>query len=135
VRLLGVCARLQIGGELVELEFPELAVLLDPFLRVAHRRGHERRAARPAVAAHASESGPLEHADVLGHRGQRHVESAGQIRNASLAQGKAREDLPPRRIGERGKGGVERGMVNHVVNHGASDRRRQERVVTKGAVG
>ena len=107
----------EIGRQLIELEFPEAAVLLHPRRRVAHRRGDERRAPDAPLAPHARQSGAFEDPDMLRHGGQRHREPRRQITDGALAGGEAGDDRPAGGVGQRGKGAVERRglIVNHMV--------------------
>src|ERR1700676_3570698 len=49
----------------------------------------------------------LEHPEMLGHGGQRHVERLGKFRHRCLASGKPRQNGAPGRIGERRESRVE----------------------------
>jgi hypothetical protein len=97
------------------LSLPELPVALDPRRGFAHRRGDERRSADAPLAAHAREPGALEDAHVLRRRGERHVEPRRELADRLVTRGEPAEDLPPHRVREGSEGGVEGGIVNHVV--------------------
>jgi hypothetical protein len=97
-----------------------LSVLLDPRLRVAHRRGGQGGVPGPPLAAHASKAGALEHADVLRDRRQRHVESTGELGDGPLTGGQSRQDLASGRVGERPERRIELLLVNHMVNYGVA---------------
>ena len=69
-----------------------------------------------AVAAHGREAGPLEHAEMLGDAGQRHVETVGDLLDRAIAAGELGENRASRAIGESAERGVERIFgVNHMV--------------------
>ena len=99
---------------MLELRFPELPVGRDPIERAAHWIGGERGSSHASVSLDGCESGPLEHAHVLGHGRQRHVEAAGELADRPVAGCETGEDLAPCGIGERGEGRVQVG-VNHMV--------------------
>jgi hypothetical protein len=107
----------EIGGELIELRFPEAAVRFNPVRRVSQRRGDDAAVARAAVLADIGESRALQHAHVFGNGGERHVEARRELPDRLVALGEPREDGAPGGIGERAERGVEdsAGMVNHVV--------------------
>jgi len=112
----GLVRRGQVRRQLIELECPESAVLLHPGRGVTHRCGDERGPPRATLALYACEAGTLEHAHVLGDGRERHREARGELADRAIAVRQARDDRAPRRIGQRGESGVERGMtVNHVV--------------------
>ena len=90
------------------------------------RRTRPTRARRPAARRAAGRSccgrrpsldqaGPLEHLEVLGDGGERHVERAGEVADRPLALGEHVEHPPPRLAGERVEHLVERDVLNHVV--------------------
>jgi hypothetical protein len=107
---------------------PEPAVPLHPDGGLAHRSCDEVRDADTSLPANGGEPRSLEHADMLGDRGQRHREAAGQLADRPLPAGEAGQDLAPRTIGEGGEGAVElRLTVNHMVYYGAWGAGRQGR--------
>jgi hypothetical protein len=68
------------------------------------------------MALYGRESCTLQHADVLRHRGERHVEASRKLADATLADGELRQDFSASGIGQRGECRVERGRsVNHMV--------------------
>jgi hypothetical protein len=83
---------------LVELEFPKAAVVLDPFIRRAHRRRDERGAADAAVAPYTRESRALEYAHVLRDGGERHVEVLGQFADRAVSGRELREHFAARAV-------------------------------------
>jgi hypothetical protein len=91
--------------------------VLDPLERAPHGRGCEPHAPHAALTLDGGEARALEHAHVLRHRGQRHVEARGELADRPFAGGEARENLAPGGVGERGERRVERVrvMVNHMV--------------------
>lgn len=93
-----------------------MTISLDPLGGVPEWRGTKRGASHAAIAAHDGETGTLQHPHVLRDRGEGHVEPPGELADRLLAGGEAREDLAPRRIGERAERAVEGAlMVNHSV--------------------
>jgi hypothetical protein len=108
--------RREVRGELIELEFPEVPVVVDPLRRFSHRRRDEHGAPHAALAPNASQAGALEDANVLGDGGQAHVEPRGEVADRAVTGREPGDDRPPRRIGKGAEGGVEgRVMVNHMV--------------------
>jgi len=63
---------LQKAAQRVQLLLPERAIVLDPVGGGAHRGGHEVAAVDPPVLAARQETRPLQDAEMLGDRGQRH---------------------------------------------------------------
>jgi hypothetical protein len=90
--------------------------MLDPRECTAHRLRLQMRASHAALSFDGGEPRALEHAHVLGNRGERHVEARGELADRPIAGGEPREDLASGWIGEREERGVKRlGLVNHVV--------------------
>jgi len=111
-----VVSRGEIRRELIELEFPEAAIALDPRRCIAHWRGHERRTADAPLALDARKPGALEDANVLGNGRERHVEARREIADGALSGCQPRNDCAARGVGEGGEGGVEARLeVNHMV--------------------
>ncbi len=101
---------------MIELRFPEPAIALDPLQRSAHRRGRQRGAPDTALTLDRRETRTLEHAHMLRHGWQRHVEPRRELADRPVASRESREDLPPRRISECSERAIEQlGMVNHTV--------------------
>jgi hypothetical protein len=90
--------------------------MLDPRECTAHRLRLQMRASHAALSLNRCEPRALEHAHVLGNRGERHVEARGELADRPIAGCEPREDLASSRVGESEERGVERlGLVNHVV--------------------
>jgi len=110
---------LEIGFEFVEALFPEAAMVFEP----VHDRAQDLRleSAEPHAAAFLAgdDRGILEHAQVLGHRGQGHAEGRGEIPDRVVATvGEHRHDAAAGPVAEGGEEGVEAlivVMVNHMV--------------------
>jgi hypothetical protein len=102
------------AGELVELRFPEAAVLLHPPRRIAQRIGVEAAPPHAPVAANRGQPRALEHAQVLGHGGQRHRERLREIADRGIAPGEPRQNRPSRRVRQRGKGQIERAAASRL---------------------
>ena len=106
----------EISSQQIQLRLPEAAVALDPVARPSQRLRPELGRAHATRALDSGELGPLQHADVLRHGGQRHVEARCELTDRAVAGGELGEDRTPRGVGERGEGAVERPLiVNHVV--------------------
>ena len=99
---------LQVFVESIETFFPEFAVVLHPAGHFSQRAGVEPAGTPLRVAAARDEPGPLQHLEVLRHRGEAHVERLGQLRHRGLPLHQAIEDGATGRIGERGEGQAER---------------------------
>lgn len=95
------------GGEAIEVVFPEAPVAVEPPRRAAQRPGGEAHAANPPVAPPLHEPGALEHDEVLADRGERHREGARQLADGGLAGRQARHDRAARRVGQRAEHHVE----------------------------
>jgi hypothetical protein len=94
-------------GELVELSFPELPVLVDPSGRIAERVRPEPAAPHPPVAADRGEAGAPEHLQVFRNRRERHVERPRQVADSRFTGGEPRQNGASGGIGEGGEGAVE----------------------------
>src|SRR3954454_8279149 len=106
--LLLCCLQLaQVGVEAIEAAFPQRAVPLGPGGDFLEQRGLDPARTPLRVASARDEAGALEHAQVLRHGRQAHVEGVREIRHRLLARREPREDRAPRRIGEGGKRGTE----------------------------
>jgi hypothetical protein len=115
---------------LIELEFPESPVALDPGRRLPHRRGDERGAADATLLPNASQPRALEHAHMLGHRGEAHLEPRRELADGPVAGGEPSENRAPSGIGERRERSIEgRMLVNHVVYYRAMPADAQEREI------
>ena len=98
---------LEVGGQQVEFMLPEGPIVRQPVEGVLHGTGREARMANPTAPLHVGESGPGQHADMLGDGWKRHGEALGEFADAALTREEASEDRAPRRVGERREGGVE----------------------------
>jgi hypothetical protein len=72
-----------------------------------------------AVAPAPEQSGLFQHTQMFRDGRQGHRMRTGQARDAFIAPGEMREDLPPGGIGQRREDAVQsfRGMFNHLVNY------------------
>lgn len=101
---------------MIELGLPELPVVVDPGCRLPHRRRDERGATGTALLSDARQPRALEHAHVLRHGGESHIEARREFTDCPVTGGESGENRTPRRVRERGEGDVEgRVLVNHVV--------------------
>lgn len=110
---------MEILGEGVELPLPKAAVAGDPGGGVLHRARRQPAPAHPALAAAVDQPGALQHAQVLGDRGEGNTERLSQRCDGGLAGGEAGQDRAARGVGQRAEGGVQGGrlILNHVVKH------------------
>jgi len=111
---LGLCEKTR---KCIELLFPELPVMLDPFGRVFHGFGGQAAAINSPVFPPRDKLCPLEHPQVLGHAGERYFVGRSQIADGGFALRQPRQDAATGGVGKRGKRGVELrpGILNHVV--------------------
>src|SRR5205085_11067774 len=76
---------LQVFVESIETFLPELAVVIHPAGHFFQRPGVELAGTPLRVAAARDEPGPLQHLEMLRHRGEAHVERLGQLGHRRLA--------------------------------------------------
>src|SRR5215831_9722853 len=105
----------QIVLQPVETLLPQLAVVLEPIVHVLERRGFNAAGPPLRLAATDDEAGALQHLQVLGYGWQAHFEGLRQLGDRGLAERQARQDGPPRRIGERREGSAEAVLGHHVM--------------------
>jgi hypothetical protein len=91
----------------IELLFPELPVMLDPFGRVLHGFDQQAAAVNSSILAPRDKLCPLQHSQVLGHPGEGDVIGCGQVADGGFALRQARQDAAPGSVGKRGERGVE----------------------------
>jgi hypothetical protein len=70
--------------KLVELQLPELAVVIEPGHGVAHRRGDQSAIPATTVPPPHHQPGALEDPEVLAHRGEGHAEGRRQLADRAL---------------------------------------------------
>jgi hypothetical protein len=99
----------EIGGQLIELGFPESPIALHPLERGAHRGRCERGATHASASLDGRQTSGLQHTDVLGDRGERHVEAGRELANRTIPAGQPRENVAARRVGEGMEGRIEDG--------------------------
>ena len=115
---------------MIEALGPEPLVAVEPFVGFVHRLGAQPARHDAAALFPGDQPRILEDVEVLHDRRQRHGERLGEIADTDgVAVAQARQQRPPRRIGEGGERAVERGglIVNHVVKY------REVRGCVKGA--
>jgi hypothetical protein len=101
---------------LVELLLPEHPVPVDELCRHPERLGPQPAPAHASELVHLGQPRVGQHAHVLGHGGQGHVETRGQLADGALAPGEMTQDCAPRGVGEGAEGAGERvGIINHMV--------------------
>src|SRR3990170_8559442 len=88
----------------IETLLPEAAISFQPFIGVLERARAEPAGAPLRLATARDQAGALQHLEVLGDRGQAHLEGLGQLRDGRLTRGQASENRAPGGIGEGGKG-------------------------------
>jgi hypothetical protein len=109
---------LQECGQAVEPRRPESFVVVEPFEGVAHRLGMKPTGDDAPGLGALDEAGAGQNVEMLHHRRQRHGKRRGELAHRSVRPfGKPHHQCPPRRVGERREGAVERGVlkVNHMV--------------------
>src|SRR5215469_10129403 len=134
----------------VEACAPELAVPLDP-VGLFFQRAHAKSAGSDAPGLFSSdERCPLQHANMLLHAREGHMELSGEVRDRSVGAAELLEHAAPGRVRQRGERSVEAGFVilNHIVQYIAGrlaackregagcyqERGKPARVVRKGEV-
>src|SRR5215208_7221195 len=99
----------------VELALPELPVARDPLEGVSHGLVDEAAAAGTSLLGALDEARSLEHRQVLGDRGQRHVEWLRKLPDRGVALRQLLHDRPAGWIGESPEGRIQRSTLNHLV--------------------
>lgn len=94
-------------GEPVQLVIPEPALALEPANGFDDGRRHESALALAPDELPLHQPRALEHAQVLRHGRQRHVERRGQGARGLDTLGQTRQDLPACGVGQRAEHGVE----------------------------
>jgi hypothetical protein len=106
------------SGKAVEAFRPEALVAIEPVHRLLHRpRGQPARHNAAGFRAR-DQAGVRQHVEVLHDRRQRHRKWLRQLAHRdTVSFAKPRQQRPPRRIRERGKGAVQHllAILNHVV--------------------
>src|SRR5271163_3853658 len=126
----------EIGAEPIEPALPFEASCADPLLRLAERAGLDPAGADAAEFLADDETGPFEHRQVLGYRGERHRQGTRQLADAGGAERQTLDDSPPRRIGERLKCEIESvGSVKHLLLYRSANRKARAKVIGGGARG
>src|ERR1044071_8622213 len=119
IALLRSCQFLDNLVQLVEAFVPTLAVPLEPrclFLQAARAQ-----LARPHAPdlLRGDEPRLLQHADVLLHARERHVELLGKVRDRRVGAAELLQHAAPRGVGERGERSIKAGpdILNHMVQY------------------
>src|SRR5271166_5421734 len=107
---------LQVALEAVEALFPEDAVVLQPVGRTLERARFQPAWAPLCLTAAGDQAGVLQHLEVLGDRGEAHVERFGQFGDRGLAGGQPCQDRPARRVREGRECATEAIRRHAVVN-------------------
>jgi hypothetical protein len=94
---------------------PEFSVVFEPGGGLPQRSRLQPAVMLAADDLPADQPRALEHPEVFGNRGQGHRKRLGQPRDRGFAAPEARQDGPPRRVGQGGEGLVE--GVRRIVNH------------------
>src|SRR5215469_3188252 len=103
----------------VEACAPELAVPLDP-RGLFFQRAHAKPAGSNAPGLFSSdERCPLQHANMLLHAREGHMELSGEVRDRSVGAAELLQHAAPGRVRQRGERSVETGLVilNHMVQY------------------
>ena len=111
---MGLCEKTR---KCIELLFPELPVMLDPFGGVLHGFGDQAAAINSPIFPPRDKLCPLEHPQVLRYAGERYFVGRGQIADGGFALRQPRQDAAPGGVGERSERSVEVEFVtlNQVV--------------------
>jgi hypothetical protein len=105
---------LQVLVEPIEALLPQIPVARRPVGHFLERRRLDAAGPPLGFPPARDQARALEHAQMLGYRGQAHVKGLGQFGNRAFAEGKSGENGAPRRVGERGECGAE--LVGHTLN-------------------
>lgn len=102
----------------VKAAFGPSPAVLQPAFHGRQRVEIDPAVTRPTTFFGCDEAGLFEYAKMLTNRGQRHIQRLGKLAHAHLAVAKPRDDPASRRIGERGKGGIETGIIlKHMLQY------------------
>src|SRR5688572_30185788 len=114
--------------QLVEARGPEPPVPLHPCRLFLQPARAERARPHASDLPCGDEPRLLQHADVLLHAREGHVEPVGQVRDRGVRPSQLLQDAAPGDVRERGKRGIEarRRILNHMVQYTRADGRRQE---------
>ena len=99
---------------------PEPLVFIEPTHRLLHRRCRQPAGDAAAGLGAGDQSGVAEYVEVLHHCRQRDRKGPGELADRqAVFLAKPGEQRPPRWIGERGEGAVERVrlILNHLVKY------------------
>ena len=105
---------------MIEAVVPETLVAIEPVVGFVHGLGAQPAGDGAAALAARDQPGIRQNVEMLHHRRQRHREWLGQRADReTVGFAQASQQRPPRRVGERGEGAVERGgrIVNHLVKY------------------
>jgi hypothetical protein len=112
--------------EAIELALPKPAIGIQPPRGLPQRSRLEPDATHASIAPPLHEMRPLEHAQVLADRRERHGKGPGELADGGVSGGKTREHRPAGRVRECAEDGIERRlMVNHMVYYSARRERGQ----------
>src|SRR4029077_16389463 len=107
---------LQVGIQAIEALVEETPVMAEPVGDVLERARLD--AARPPLRLTAArdQAGAFQHFEVFGNRREAHGERLGKLGHRGFAQSEPRQNGPAGRIGQCGKGGVERHLAIRLNN-------------------
>ena len=107
----------QIFRQGIKLVLPESLIEANPLAGVLEWSGRKPAAVHAPVFFARQQMRPLQHAQMLGHGGQRHLERLRQLRHRGFPARQTGEDGAARGVGQGAKRDVEpRGLiVNHMV--------------------
>src|SRR6476469_6732421 len=113
--------------QLVEAFVPELAIPLEPYRLFLQSAQAELAGSHAPDLLRGDEPGLLQHADVLLHAREGHVELLGKVRDGSVSTPELLQNATSGGVREGGEGGIELGthILNHVVHYSASTGRFQ----------
>src|SRR3954468_4522580 len=105
--------------QLVKARGPELAVALDPCRLFGQCASAELAGPHASDLFRGDEPRLLQHAHMLLHAREAHVERLGEIRDRGVCTAELLQNTAPGGVRERSEGGVEAGprILNHMVQH------------------
>src|SRR6186997_249549 len=107
----------QVGIQSFEALFPVAAVLADPIGDLPQRPSLQSTRSPLRLPSLLDETGPFEHAEVLGDGRLAHVEGCGEVLDRRLALSESGQDRAPRRVGECGECRAEGVGLLHIYHY------------------
>ena len=110
-----------LSSSLIGHSIPELVVLLDPHRLLLQSSRAQLAGPHAPDLLGGDQPGLLQHADVLLHACERHVELLGKVRDGSVGAHQLPQNAASGGVRERGEGGIEVDtfILNHMVHYSA----------------